>query len=402
MQIMVARSNDTEVLEGFKDTQIIKVVTGIRRSGKSTLLEMFKEQLIQNGVKNENTITINFEDLAYRDLNTYQKVYDYIEKKLQPDGMNYIFLDEVQVIPDFQKMVDSLFIKKNCDIYITGSNAYLLSGELATLLSGRYVEIHLLPFSFKEYCSAFPEQNNFSHLFRNYLEYSSFPYTLELKNNRRLVNDYLSGIFNTVILKDIVARKKIADVPQLESVINFLADNIGNLVSVKKISDTMTSDGRKISVHTVESYIEGLCSSFIFYRAGRFDVKGKQYLKSGEKYYICDIGLRTYLLGNKYSDRGFIIENIVYLELVRRGFSVFIGKVGESEIDFVAQNQNGTEYFQVCETMHSEETRKRELSPLEAIKDHNPKYIICMDDEPESDHNGIKQIYLLDWLLGKQ
>lgn len=396
---MVIRKEDLDVLEGFKDTQIIKVVTGIRRAGKSTLLEMFHKKLLQSGVKLENTIQINFEDLEFKNLDNYQKVYDYIISKLQKTGMNYIFLDEVQVIPNFQKMVDSLFIKKNCDIYITGSNAHLLSGELATLLSGRYVEIHLLPFSFKEYCSAFPNQSDFLHLYRNYLEFSSFPYTLELKNNSRLINDYLAGIFNTVLLKDIVARKKIADVAQLESVIKFLADNIGNLVSLKKIADTMTSDGRKISVHTVESYIEGLTSSYIFYKASRYDIKGKQYLKSGEKYYIADIGLRTYLLGNKYTDRGFIMENVVYLELVRRGYSVFVGKVDENEVDFVAQNQDGTQYFQVCESMHNEETRQRELRPLEAIKDHNPKFILCMDDEPISNHNGIKQIYLLDWLL---
>lgn len=398
---MINRDEDFTVLDGFRDTRIIKVVTGIRRCGKSTLLEMYRQRLVQEGVPESCTISLNFEDLGFSHLNTFQKVYDYIVERLVPDSMNYIFLDEVQLLPQFQRMVDSLFIKANCDIYLTGSNAYLLSGELATLLSGRYVEIHLLPLSFAQYCSAFPRENNYSHLYRNYLEFSSFPYTLELKNQYKLVQEYLGGIYNTVILKDIVARKGIADVFRLESVIRFLADNVGNLVSIKKIADTMTSDGRKISSHTVESYLESLCSTYIFYKASRFDIKGKQYLKSGEKYYLCDLGLRFYLLGNKFIDRGFLLENIVYLELIRRGYKVFVGKVGDKEIDFVAHRQSGTEYFQVCETMRGQETRVRELASLQAVSDHNPKYILCMDDEPVIDYDGIKQIYAIDWLLGK-
>ena len=398
---MINRDEDFTVLDGFRDTRIIKVVTGIRRCGKSTLLEMYRQRLVQGGVPESCTISLNFEDLGFSHLNTFQKAYDYIAERLVPDCMNYIFLDEVQLLPQFQRMVDSLFIKANCDIYLTGSNAYLLSGELATLLSGRYVEIHLLPLSFAQYCSAFPGENNYPRLYRNYLEFSSFPYTLELKNQYKLVQEYLGGIYNTVILKDIVARKGIADVFRLESVIRFLADNVGNLVSIKKIADTMTSDGRKISSHTVESYLESLCSTYIFYKASRFDIKGKQYLKSGEKYYLCDLGLRFYLLGNKFIDRGFLLENIVYLELIRRGYKVFVGKVGDKEIDFVAHRQSGTEYFQVCETMRGQETRVRELASLQAVSDHNPKYILCMDDEPVIDYDGIKQIYAIDWLLGK-
>ena len=398
---MINRDEDCAVLDGFRDTRIIKVVTGIRRCGKSTLLEMYRQRLVQGGVPESCTISLNFEDLVFSHLNTFQKAYDYIVERLVPDSMNYIFLDEVQLLSQFQRMVDSLFIKANCDIYLTGSNAYLLSGELATLLSGRYVEIHLLPLSFAQYCSAFPGENNYSRLYRNYLEFSSFPYTLELKNQYKLVQEYLGGIYNTVILKDIVARKGIADVFRLESVIRFLADNVGNLVSIKKIADTMTSDGRKISSHTVESYLESLCSTYIFYKASRFDIKGKQYLKSGEKYYLCDLGLRFYLLGNKFIDRGFLLENIVYLELIRRGYKVFVGKVGDKEIDFVAHRQSGTEYFQVCETMRGQETRVRELASLQAVSDHNPKYILCMDDEPVIDYDGIKQIYAIDWLLGK-
>lgn len=396
---MINRVNNLQYISKFKDTQIIKVITGVRRCGKSTLLEMFRDELLKNGIDEKNTICINFEDIQFSDLDSYLKVYNYINERVQKDSMNYIFLDEIQLIPDFQKAVDSLFIKKNCDIYITGSNAYLLSGELSTLLSGRYVEIHLLPLSFSEYKQAFPEETSLLRLYRNYLEFSSFPYALQLKNDIRLIHDYLSGIYNTIILKDIVARKGISEIAQLESIIKFLADNIGNICSIKKIADTMTSDGRKISTHTVESYIDSLCKSFIFYKVQRFDVKGKQILKSGEKYYLCDLGLRTFLLGRKYADRGFILENIVYLELLRRGYKVFIGKTGEYEIDFIAQNENGTEYYQVTESMHDEQTRNRELRALESVKDHNPKYVICLDDESIIDYNGIKQIYALDWLV---
>lgn len=396
---MINRIENLQYISKFRDTQLIKIISGVRRCGKSTLLEMFRDELLKNGISEKNTIHINFEDLEFSELDSYMKVYDYINSRLQKDSMNYIFLDEIQLIPDFQKAVDSLFIKKNCDLYITGSNAYLLSGELSTLLSVRYVEIHLLPLSFSEYKQAFPQETNLLHLYRNYLEFSTFPYALQLRNDIRLVHDYLSGIYSTIILKDIVARKGISEIAQLESVVKFLADNIGNICSIKKIADTMTSDGRKISTHTVESYIDSLCKSYIFYKVQRFDVKGKQILKSGEKYYLCDMGLRTFLLGRKYADRGFILENVIYLELLRRGYKVFIGKTGEYEIDFIAQNENGTEYYQVTESMHDEQTRNRELRALESIKDHNPKYVLCLDDESPTDHNGIRQLFALDWLM---
>lgn len=401
MQYFIVKIKYLQYLAKLRNTQLIKVISGVRRCGKSTLLEIFRDELLKNGVPEKNIVYINFEDLEFSELDSYLKVYDYINSKLQKDSMNYIFLDEIQLIPDFQKALNSLFIKKNCDLYITGSNAYLLSGKLSTLLSGRYVEIHLLPLSFSEYKQAFPQETNLTHLYRNYLEFSTFPYALQLKNDIRLVHDYLSGIYSTIILKDIVARKGISEIAQLESVVKFLADNIGNICSIKKIADTMTSDGRKISTHTVESYIDSLCKSFIFYKVQRFDVKGKQILKSGEKYYLCDLGLRTFLLGRKYADRGFILENIVYFELLRRGYKVFIGKSGEYEIDFIVQNENGTEYYQMTESMHYQQTRSGELRPLENIKDHNPKYVLCLDDESPMDHNGIKQIYALDWLIKK-
>lgn len=397
--IMVARKEELKYLYSFKDSEIIKVITGLRRCGKSTLLEMFKDLLIKNGTPEKNIIRVNFESGEFFELDTYKKMYDYIDKKLQPEGMNYILLDEVQVVPEFQKAVDALYIKKNCDLYITGSNSYLLSGELATLLSGRYVELHLLPLSFKEYVSAFPNDTNYPRLYRNYIEFSSLPYTLQLKNNKQQVNDYLGGIYSTVLLKDIVARKNISDISQLESIIRFMFDNIGNIVSIKKIADTMTSGGRKISTHTVESYLDALCASFILYKVNRFDLKGKQYLKSGDKYYIADVALRSYLLGNKFIDRGFILENSIYLELLRRGYKISIGKFNDYEVDFVTQKNGLTEYFQICESVRSKETLQRELRALESIKDHNPKTLLTLDDNPITDYNGIKQIYALDWLL---
>ncbi len=398
---MITRKEELQHLYSFKDSEIIKVITGIRRCGKSTFLKMYKDLLIANGIPAKNIISINFESGEYFKIDSYQKMYDFINEKLQANGMNYLLLDEVQVVPEFQKAVDALFIKKNCDLYITGSNAYLLSGELATLLSGRYVEIHLLPLSFKEYVSVFPDDKNYPRLYRNYIEFSSFPYTIQLKNNKQQVNDYLGGIYSTVLLKDIVARKNISDIAQLESIIRFMFDNIGNIVSVKKIADTMTSDGRKISTHTVESYLDALCASFILYKVSRYDLKGKQFLKSGEKYYLADIALRSYLLGSKFIDRGFILENIVFLELLRRGYKISIGKTEEYEVDFVAQKNGLIEYFQVCESVRSEDTLKRELRALESIKDHNTKTLLTLDDDSVTDYNGIKQVYALDWLLNK-
>ena len=314
--------------------------------------------------------------------------------------MNYIFLDEVQRVRDFQKAVDALHIKKNCDVYITGSNAYLLSGELATLLSGRYIEIKMLPLSFKEYVSAHAEGSSAEKLYQDYIYNSSFPYALEL-NRPKDICQYLDGIYNSILVKDIITRRRIADVEMLKSVASFLFDNIGNLVSSKKIADTMTSAGRKISVHTVENYLDALTESFIFYKTGRYNIKGKQYLKTGDKYYATDIGLRYTVLGSKRADMGHILENIVYLELLRRGYEVHIGKVGPAEVDFIAIGEEGEEYYQVAYTVIDADgkTLKRELTPLNAINDHNPKYLLTMDYGPLISHNGIKQIYVLDWLL---
>lgn len=399
---MIQRPEYLKFLIDFKDKELIKVVSGIRRCGKSTLFELFKDYLLANGVDKSQIISINFEDANFENLCDYKALYGYVQSKMIADKKNYIFLDEIQHVSNFEKAVDSLFIKKNADVYITGSNAYFMSGELATLLTGRYVELKMLPLSFAEYVEANSSKNvTKEELYRNYLTNSSFPYTASL-DNKQTIRAYLDGIFNTVVLNDIVSRKKISDVPMLKSVIKFMFDNIGNPCSIKKIADTMTSMDRKISNHTVENYLDAMTECFLMYKVGRYDVKGKQYLQLLDKYYLTDIGLRYYLLGSSNTDQGHILENIVFLELLRRGNQIYVGKVGNNEVDFIVQNPAGeTEYFQVSLSVRDENTLKRELEPLENIQDHNPKYLLTMDNDPPSSHNGIKQLYVLDWLLSK-
>ena len=397
---MIQRQEYLNSLISFKDKQLIKVITGIRRCGKSTLFELFQEYLHSIGVTEKQIISINLEEGEHDEIETYKQLYAFVNERILPNERAYIFIDEVQRVTDFQKCVDSLYVKKNCDVYITGSNAHLLSGELATLLSGRYIEIKMLPLSFKEYTSAFPENKSPERLYADYIQNSAFPYALEIpkpKDRRQ----YLQGIYDTIVLKDIVARKKFPDIAMLKSVTRFMFDNIGNLCSTKKIADTMTSAGRKISVHTVESYLTALTDSFIFYQIGRYDIKGKQYLKTGDKYYAADVGLRYALLGTKPADMGRILENIVFLELYRRGYEIYIGKVGNAEVDFIAIGDKGTEYYQVAYTVIDTDgnTLKRELASLEAIRDHNPKYLLTMDNVPPTSHNGIRQVNVLDWLL---
>ncbi len=397
---MIERNEYLENLISFKDKNLIKVITGIRRCGKSTMFELYQSYLKENGVEEEQIITVNLEDGDYRGIRTSEKLYQYVESKLVKSNKNYVFLDEVQQVENFQEAVDWLYVKKNVDLYITGSNAFLLSGELATLLSGRYVEIKMFPLSFKEYISAYPGNTNTGALYMNYLQNSSFPGTLELARKQD-IRVYLEGIYNTILLKDIVTRKKISDPFMLQSVVEFMFDNIGNMCSSTKIANAMTSSGRKISVPTVENYLSALCDSFILYKVGRYDIKGKQYLATGAKYYVADIGLRYFILGTKQADMGHILENIVYLELIRRGYEVHIGKVGDAEVDFIAIGAEGEEYYQVSQTVLEEQTLKRELSSLDAIKDHNPKYLLTMDYTPLTSYNGIKQVNVLEWLLKK-
>ena len=406
---MIKRDMYIQKLMEAKDKRLIKILTGIRRAGKSSIFRMYQDLLISSGVKPNQIISINFEDMDFEYLLDKTVLYTYLKEHLIPDKINYIFLDEIQNVPEFQKVVDSLYIKDNVDIYLTGSNAYLLSGEIATLLSGRYIEIKILPLSFKEYISAFPDKNDLRRKYNNYLTNSSFPYTLYLRENKELISDYLQGIYNTVILKDIVARKKIADVSVLERVIRFMFDSIGSTVSVAKISNTLTSYGRKISNHTVENYLVALCDSYILNKVTRFDIKGKQHLKVGEKYYLTDIGLRYMLLGSKNTDYGHILENIIFLELIRRGYEVFVGKLSpgilsqgtfsQTEVDFVATKNGTTEYYQVAFTVVEHKILERELRPLDLINDHNAKFLLTLDEVPETSHNGIKQINALDWLL---
>ncbi len=400
----IERIQFSERLEKYKDKHIIKVITGIRRCGKSTLLKMFRNKLLKNGVQENQIIYLNFEDFDNYELLNPKNLHDYIKNHLVKDKMNYIFLDEIQNVKEFQRVIDSIFLNDNADIYITGSNAYLLSGELATLLSGRYVTIEMLPLSFKEF---FQTQKNLSRteIYRLYVELSSFPYALNFLEDekgtfeRKAVLDYLSGVYSTIVLKDVVLREKISDTKMLESVVRFIFDSIGNPISSKKIADTMTSSGRKIDTKTVEKYLSALQESFIIYEAKRYDAKGKTYLKLLEKYYAADIGLRFLLLGQKANDVGHILENVVYLELIRRGYSVFVGKVDDTEIDFVAQNSQGNTYIQVSASVRDENTLKRELRPLQALNDNYPKILLTLDEDPDCDYNGIQKRNVLDWLL---
>ena len=398
---MIPRDEYLNFLLRFKNQQLIKVISGIRRCGKSTLLELFREYLLNNGVDKEQIIFINFEDLEYEELQDYHNLYPYVKSKMIPDKMNYVFLDEIQHVKNFEKAVDSLFIKKNADIYITGSNAYFMSGELATLLSGRYVELKMLPLSFSEFCTGTPDSISVSEKYRLYIENSSFPYVLRYENDYRDVREYLLSLYNTILIKDIVERYKISDIMLLESVVRFVFDNIGNQLSVSKIANTIKSDGRNISTKTVDKYLQALVDSMMIYQANRYNIKGKQYLKTLEKYYVVDIGLRYALLGKRGYDVGHILENVIYLELIRRGYDVYIGQVGELEVDFVAMNDNGSEYFQVSASVRDEKTLERELKSLQKINDNYPKYILTLDDDPVCDYDGIKKINALDWLLKK-
>ena len=396
---MIERKEYMALLEKWRDKKVIKVVTGIRRCGKSSLLRMFREKLLEEGVSESQVLELNFEDLDNEQYLDYKVLYVYVKKHLVKGRMNYLFFDEIQMVDNFQKVIDSLFLLDDVDIYVTGSNAYLLSGEIATLLTGRYVEIKLFPFSFREYLTAQPDDMNLERAYRRYIEDGSFPYILQINHDREMVREYLLGLYNTIVLKDVVSRRKITDVMMLQSVVRFLADNIGNISVIKRISDTMTSLGRKITSHTVENYVSALIDSYIFYSVSRFDTKGKQLLKTGQKLYLADIGLRNVINGTKGGDLGHILENVVYLELARRGGEIYVGKVGDAEIDFVVIKGEYKEYYQVSQSVRDENTMNRELSPLQAIQDHYPKYLLTMDNDPEVLHDGIRQIYVLDWLV---
>lgn len=394
---MVQRRQYLDKLIRARDKQIIKVVTGVRRCGKSTLLQQFQSYLREQGVEEKRILFLNFERLENEPLLEYHALYAYVKERLVPGQTTYIFLDEVQAVANFQKAVDSLFILENTDVYITGSNAHMLSGELATLLSGRYMEIRMLPLSFAEYMEL--RDGDRRDVWNRYFLNGGFPYTayIEEEDVRR---DYLQGIYHTVLLKNIVERKRIQDVSLLESVVKFLFDNVGNIVSSKKIADSLTSFGRKTTSATVEHYIRALEESFILYRAGRYDIKGKQHLKSLEKYYLVDQGLRNLVFGRKGQDVGHILENIVYLELRRRGYQVSVGKIGSQQIDFLAEKGDERAYYQVSASILDPHTYQREIAPLKAVNDHYPKYIVTLDEVPMGE-DGIRQINAVDFLLQK-
>lgn len=390
------KKNIYRLLKKLKDKQIIKVITGIRRCGKSTLISLYKNYLMSLGVSKEQIISINFEKPEEAIYSEWKELYYGISNQLIPDKMNYIFLDEIQKIEDFENAVDGLYLKENVDLYITGLNSHMLSSELATNLTGRYMEVHMLPLSFKEFYD-FNKYTNEQQAYQKYIEYGGFPYLVNLDNDESLMFNYLDSVYNTVLVKDIVKRNKINDVTMLESVNKFLFDNIGQLVSINKISDTLNSNNRKNSVNTIENYTKYILESYMLYKVPRYDIKGKELLKTNEKYYVCDLGLRRNLLG-EVTNMGSILENIIFLELKRRNYEISVGKNNDKKVDFVVKNKDGVKYIQVCLSVRDEETLKRELSSLELINDNYPKYLITLDYDT-ANYNGIKQISALDFLL---
>ena len=404
---MVERKEYLKQLWSWKDEQVIKVVTGIRRCGKSTLLKQYQEKLLAEGIAREQMISINFEELENEPLLDYQALYRYIKERLCDGKMTYIFLDEIQKVMSFEKAVDSLYVKDNIDIYITGSNAYMLSGELATLLTGRYVEISMLPLSFREYTQATGMQTE--QAFSEYMKSGALPYIAVMDRTDEKVDVYLEGIYNTVIVRDIEERqarkerdagkRKLTDIALLKTIARYLASVIGSPVSVKSITDYLVSSGRKVSPNTVSDYVEALTESFVFYSAERFDIVGKQLLKVNKKMYMVDLGLRNHILPRKYYDLGFSVENIVFFELLRRGNRVAVGKYGSAEVDFVARRQDVITYYQVTADMTAKETFEREMRPLRSIHDNYEKIVLTLDRFSTGNYDGIEVVNVVDWLL---
>lgn len=399
---MIQREVYLSKLRKLKNQNVIKVITGIRRSGKSTLLEAFKIELIASGVSSGNIIYINFEERENLHFTNWTTLYDEITKTVNNDNYYYIFLDEVQLINNFEKLINSLYVKKNIDLYITGSNAYLLSSELATLLTGRYVPINVQPYSFKEYVLANSHEKNIDGLFRKYINDSCFPEAVTLsQHNEEMVKDYLQTIYETVIIKDIAQRYKLRNIHNLQRTIAFLFDSIGSYVSPTNIAKELNKYSRKtISHNTIIKYLEYLTQSYVLYAAPRYDLKGKELLTTNEKYYLVDLGLKNVMLTNTYdSDLGHKLENVVYFELIRRGGRVYAGKINDKEIDFVVQkDKNERAYYQVAYTVSDEKTFEREISSLKSIKDNHPKYLLTLDFD-NTGIDGIQKVNIIDWLL---
>ncbi len=398
---MIIRDKYLKRMINAKDTEFIKVITGVRRSGKSTLLLMFKDYLLNNNISEDNIIYINFESALYDDIKNYKDLYNYVKEKIKIDK-TYLLLDEVQNVESWEKAINSFKVDFNIDIYITGSNAYLLSSELSTLLSGRYIEIKMYPLSFKEFLLFNNyDNNNLDDKFIEYLKYGGLPAITLIKNNDELVLSYLNDIYNTIVKKDIIDRNNIKDTALLENIIKYLSNNIGSPISATKISAYLNSNkiGQKSNHQTIDNYLNMLKKSFIMYKADRTDVRSKALLKTLGKYYISDTGIRNIILGFRNIDEGHLLENVVYLELLRRGFKVNIGKSGEFEVDFVAENPNTVKYFQVTKTLADENVKKRELRSLESINNNYEKIILTMDKPLNNDYNGIKIINIINWLL---
>lgn len=396
------RRDYLEWLIKWKDQQIIKVVTGVRRCGKSTLFAIYQDYLLTQGVEQKQILAINFEDLDFEELTDYQKLYHYVKERLVPKQMNYIFLDEIQHVAGYEKVVDSLFLRENCDVYLTGSNGYLLSGELATLLTGRYVELSMMPLSFREFCDGMEEDaGSLAEKFERYIRRGSFPYVLRYRYGEQEAREYMSGIYHTVLLNDIVKRLKVGDVNMLEAIARFMMHNIGNRTSPATIANTMISMRMKIDPKTVDRYLRGLTDSLLFYEARRYNVKGKKLLTSMHKYYVCDIAMRSLLVRNTDSDIGHILENIVYMELRRRYPEVYVGQVGANgEVDFIAFKGETPTYFQVTQTALDETVLTRELAPLRQINDNYPKYLLTLDEAfGEMDYGGIQKRNVLKWMM---
>jgi len=400
---MIIRETYLQKLRELRDQKLIKVVTGIRRSGKSTLLEAFKHELIESGVAKRNIVFLNFEERENMYLTNWTALYDEIIKNIKSDKKYYVFLDEVQLVDDFEKLINSLFRKKNIDLYVTGSNAYLLSSELATLLTGRYIAINVQPYSFLEYTLAYSKEKNTDRLFRQYINTSCFPEAVTLaKRNETLVNDYLQSIYETVVIKDIAQRYKLRNLHNLQRVISLVFDSIGSYVSPTNIAATLNKNSKKtISHNTIIKYLEFLTNSYIIYAAPRYDIKGKELLSTNPKYYLVDLGLKNITTTNKYdADLGRKLENVVYFELLRRGGKIYAGKINDKEIDFVVQKPNNErEYYQIAFTVNDEKTFEREISAFRNIRDNYPKFLLTLDFDNTS-FEGIHKVNVIDWLLG--
>lgn len=405
----IQRPQYEDFLNRWRDKNVIKVITGVRRCGKSTVMEMFQQKLRAEGVSSERIVSINFELLEFEPLQEYHALYEYVTQRLSDGALTYVFIDEIQAVPSFEKAVNSLLATKKADIYITGSNAHLLSSELATNLSGRYVELNMLPLSFAEFAAVFPEDSDIRDLYQRYITVGSFPGAVSL-DSRKSVREYLGGVYNTVVLNDIIERHEVRDSAVLKKITRFLFDNIGNLTTSASIANALrdaqslssAKKAKSTSAQTVESYIDYIIDGHLMYRATRYDIRGKERLRAPEKYYAVDLGLRDYLLGRKNTDLGRVLENIVFLELHRRFQEVYIGKLGQNEVDFVAIGEDsGPLYYQVALTVREKQTLERELSVLKKIKDNRPKTIITLDDDPDCSYDGINQVNALRWLVGK-